>query len=255
VTAELHPAVAVGGEERQRRIREMFAGIAPRYELVNHVASGFLDVAWRRAAVRELRLRPGDWCVDACCGTGDLSRAVAGAGARVIGADFCRPMLAQGQAGCREAGVAALVEADARSLPLRNASMDGACVAFGIRNVVPPEAGLAELARVVRPGGRVVILEFSEPRHPVARALCRFYVGTVLPFACDLLSGRRGTYKYLSQTIGRWMAPAELGAAMERAGIGEVTWRPLTFGAVMLHAGTVTRHPEGNADAGPQDLP
>ena len=239
MSPELHPAVAAEGEERQRRIRDLFAGIAPRYELVNHVASGGLDFAWRRAVVRALALKDGDWCLDACCGTGDLSRAVASSGARVIGADFCRPMLAEGAARSRAAGVAGWLEADARRLPIRTGAMDAACVAFGIRNVVPPAAGLAELARVVRPGGRVAVLEFSEPRNRVIRALHRFYSRRVLPAACDLLSGSRGTYKYLPQTIGEWMSPEELARAMETAGMRDVRFTPLTFGTVMVHVGTV----------------
>ena len=239
MSAELHPAVSAEGEERQRRIRDMFAGIAPRYELVNHVASGGLDSAWRRAVVRALALKPGEWCLDACCGTGDLSRAVASAGVRVVGADFCRPMLVEGRGRARAAGVEGWLEADARRLPLRDSTMDAACVAFGIRNVVPPQAGLAELARVVRPGGRVAVLEFAEPPNRVIRALYRVYSRRILPAACDLLSGRKGTYKYLPQSIGAWMPPEELGRAMEDAGMGGVRWTPFSFGAVMLHVGTV----------------
>ncbi len=240
---ELHPAVAATGEERARRIRAMFAGIAPRYELVNRVTSVGLDRSWRRAVAGTLQLREGDWCLDLCCGTGDLARAVASAsGAQVIAADFCRPMLAHGRGtgrGGRAGEPATWLEADARQLPVRSASMDAACVAFGIRNVVPPAEGLREMVRVVRPGGRVAVLEFGEPRVPGLRGLYHLYSRHVLPVVGDMLSGRRGTYRYLPQTIGAWLSPDALAREMEAAGLHDVGWRSLTFGIVVLHWGTV----------------
>src|SRR5687768_3553742 len=139
---EVHPALAARGEERSRRVRDLFASIAPRYELVNRLASLGLDRAWRRSVVAALALRPGEWCLDACCGTGDLSRALTRTGVRVVGVDFCREMIHAGLRGTRSLAEAAL-EADARRIPVKDGSMDAACVAFGLRNVVPPEAALA----------------------------------------------------------------------------------------------------------------
>jgi len=235
---EVHPAAAAEGRERSRRVRDLFAGIAGRYDLVNRVASGGVDVAWRRSCVRELGLSAGDWVLDACCGTADLSAALAAAGARVLGVDFCRPMLVEGQ-GKSPPETVSLVEGDALSLPVRSGSMAGATVAFGIRNVVDPQAGVAEMARCVRPGGRVAVLEFSQPRSPLMAAAYRFYSNRVLPLIGDLLSGRFGTYRYLPQTIHSWHGPEQFAALMRSAGLVDVRWRALTFGIAALHLGTV----------------
>jgi demethylmenaquinone methyltransferase/2-methoxy-6-polyprenyl-1,4-benzoquinol methylase len=226
-------------DRREARIQRMFDGIAPKYDLLNHLLSLNVDKAWRKRVTRLVPVTDGP-ILDVCTGTGDLAFALAKkvqGRANVVGADFCRPMLERGAEDAADAGVAAFVEADARRLPVRTASVDGACVAFGLRNVVPPAAGLAELARVVKPGGRVVVLEFSEPKGRLVRALHGFYTGRVLPAACDLLSGSKGTYRYLPETIGTWMEPERLGREMEAAGLRQVRWRPLTFGSVMVHSG------------------
>jgi demethylmenaquinone methyltransferase/2-methoxy-6-polyprenyl-1,4-benzoquinol methylase len=242
---EMHPALAVRGEERSRRVRDMFASIAPRYELVNRVASFGLDRAWRREVVAALALSPGDWCLDACCGTGDLSREIARTGVRVIGVDFCPEMIRVGQGGSPAAQVA--LEADARRLPVKDQSMDAACVAFGLRNVVPPEVALAEMARVVRPGGRVAVLEFSEPRIPLVRRASRAYERRLLPWLGDLLSGRPGTYRYLPETIEAWHSPQALADLMEGAGLAAVHWRALALGIVTLHVGDRACPPGGRS--------
>jgi len=242
---ETHPAIAARGEERSRRVRDLFASIAPRYELVNRVASLGLDRAWRRAVVEVLALRPGDWCLDACCGTGDLSREMARSGARVIGVDFCREMIEVGLRG--DESPRAAFEADARRIPVKDGSMDAACVAFGLRNVVPPEAALAEMLRVVRPGGRVAVLEFSEPPIPLVRRICRLYERRLLPWLGDLLSGRPGTYRYLPETIEAWHSPQALADLMGRAGLAAVQWRALTLGIVTLHVGERACAPGGRS--------
>ena len=236
----VHPAAAACGPERAARVCDLFASIAPRYELVNRVASCGRDGAWRRAVVRELGLGPGDWCLDACCGTGDLSRAVARSGADVIAVDSCRPMLREGFRRRIPGSVIAWAEGDALHLPAATASMDAACVAFGLRNVADPAQGLSELARVVRPGGRVAVLEFSRPPSPVIRWCYDLYSCHVLPRLGDFLSGRRGTYRYLPETIRTWLSADELAAAMGQAGIEAVRVMPMTMGIVTLHIGVVT---------------
>lgn len=239
--ADLHPATAARGRERAELVRRLFAGIAPRYDLVNHLASLGLDVSWRRRAVKALGLAPGQWCLDACCGTGDLSLAVAGAGARVVGVDFCRPMLDHARAkaaAAPRADAVSLAEGDALRLPVATASMDGACVAFGVRNLADPVAGLRELARCVRPGGRVVVLEFSQPWPGPFRWLARWYCDVVVPWLGDRITGQQ-EYRYLPETMRRWLAPAELAQAFADAGLTDVRWQRLSAGIVALHVGTV----------------
>jgi demethylmenaquinone methyltransferase/2-methoxy-6-polyprenyl-1,4-benzoquinol methylase len=246
---ELHPAVAASGAPRAAEVRRLFAGIAHRYALANHVLSAYLDVSWRRAAARALAVGPGSWCLDACCGTGDLGLAVARGGCRVIGVDFCRPMLAAGRPAAPASAGMALVEADALRLPLRDRAVDAACMGFGLRNLVDPAAGLREMARVVRPGGRVAVLEFSEPSGRLSRPVFRAYVRHVLPRLGDAVTGSTGTYRYLPQTIGQWFDPAELAALMRACGLADVSCRRLALGAVALHVGTVG----ARAAAGPGD--
>jgi len=238
--AGLHPAVAAHGDERARLVRRMFARIAPRYDLVNRVASLGLDGLWRRRAVEALGLGPGDWCLDVCCGTGDLSLAVAGSGARVLGVDFCRPMLALavGKTAAPAGRGVTVAEADAHRLPVATASMDGACVAFGVRNLADPGAGLREMARCVRPGGRVVVLEFSRPWRGPVRWLARWYCDHVVPWLGDRLTGQQ-EYRYLPETMARWLAPEDLAHALRAAGLVDVGWRRLSAGIVALHVGTV----------------
>lgn len=244
VAGEVHPAAAARGEDRTAQVRALFGAIAPRYELVNSIVSAGRDAAWRRRVVAELGLQPGQSCLDACCGTGDLSRALADSGVDVIGVDFCRPMLEQGVAAPAGQARIAYAEGDAMRLPIGSASMDAACVAFGLRNLADPAKGVAELARVVRPGGRVAILEFSQPRLAPIRWLNEVYSSHVLPLVGDLVSGSWGTYRYLPQTIRTWLGPEELADLMRGAGLTDVRVLPMTLGVATIHVGVV-REPGG----------
>lgn len=231
-----HPAVEAEGRERSRLVRGLFAGIAHRYDLVNHVASLGLDRSWRRQVVRELDIARDERVLDACCGTGDLALELERAGARVVAVDFCRPMLVEARRKAAGRRVVA-VEGDVLHVPLPDASVAAATVAFGIRNVVDPIAGLAELARCVRPEGKLAVLEFSRPRPRLLRWAHGLYCARVVPFVGDLLTGRRGTYRYLPQTIDAWPTPEAFAEDMRRAGWDQVSYRLLSGGIVALHVG------------------
>ena len=220
----------------------MFAGIAGRYDLLNHLLSGNTDQRWRRFVARQLResLGEGAFVLDAACGTGDLALALAGAGrARVVGLDFCRPMLEiAARKSARRGGQISYVEADALRLPFPDAAFDVATIAFGLRNLAGVEDGLRELGRVLKPGGRLAVLEFSRPVLPGFRALFQFYFTRVLPRVGGLVSGSRGAYEYLPDSVSRFPAQRELAALMRRVGFERVSYRNLTGGIAALHVGT-----------------
>lgn len=227
--------------EHARRVREMFAGIAGRYDLLNHLLSGNVDKRWRRLVARELRssLVEGARVLDVACGTGDLSITLAEAGrAQVVGLDFCRPMLevARGKA-VNGARAVPFVEGDALRLPFADASFEAVTIAFGLRNLAGVAEGLAELRRVLKPGGRVAILEFSTPVVPGFRSLFRLYFTRVLPRVGGWISGSRGAYEYLPDSVAQFPDQQRLAALMREAGFAEVGYRNLTGGIAALHTG------------------
>ena len=231
--------------DHARRVRTMFASIAGRYDLLNHLLSGNTDRRWRRHVVRRLRadLTEGARALDVACGTGDLSLALAAAGrARVVGLDFCRPMLeiAARKAAAAPAGIP-FVEGDALNLPFAEASFDVVTIAFGLRNLASVEDGLRELRRVLKPGGRVCILEFSRPVVPGFRALFGFYFRRVLPVIGGLVSGSRGAYEYLPDSVSRFPDQQRLAGLMCENGFAEVEYQNLTGGIAALHSGSRPR--------------
>jgi len=178
--------------------------------------------------------------VDACCGTGDLSRDFAAAGARVVGVDFTFPMLEHAAPKLDGLpGRALFVHGDALALPLPSSVADVASVAFGLRNVSDPDAGLAEMARVVRPGGIVMVLEFSHPPSRLFGGIYRAYSNHVLPRIGALLSGDRAAYRYLPETVSKWPEPEELAARMRAVGLVDCEYVLLTGGVAALHTGRV----------------
>jgi len=234
--------------EQARRVREMFATIAARYDLLNHLLSGNIDKRWRRRVAKKLHtslapVAPGvlgaTRVLDVACGTGDLSLTLFESGkAQIVGIDFCRPMLeiASSKALKRGSDVS-FIEGDALSLPFLDSSFEAATIAFGLRNLASVEAGIAELLRVLRPGGKVIVLEFSKPTVPILRSFFRIYFTKVLPVFGGLISGSKSAYQYLPESVSRFPDQNELTAIMRRAGFEEVTFQNLSGGIAALHFG------------------
>jgi demethylmenaquinone methyltransferase/2-methoxy-6-polyprenyl-1,4-benzoquinol methylase len=237
--------------EHARRVREMFAGIANRYDLLNHLLSGNTDKRWRRLVAKRLHdvlERKGARILDIACGTGDLSLALAEkTGARIIGTDFCRPMLeiaarkARAATATTNAEEIPFVEGDALSLPFADESFDAVTIAFGLRNLSSVEAGLQELQRVLKPEGRAAILEFSTPVVPGFRGLFKFYFTRVLPAIGGMVSGSRGAYEYLPDSVSRFPDQKRLAQMMREAGFEDIEYKNLTGGIAALHMGTRPR--------------
>jgi len=216
----------------------MFARIAGRYDLLNRLLSAGVDRRWRARLVRRLSDLRGRTLLDSCCGTGDLAFALESAGARVVGVDFTPEMLAFARQ--KGAGRAArFVAGDALRLPLADESVDAAAIAFGIRNVADRAGGVREMMRVVRPGGTVIVLEFSLPRGRILGALYRFYFTRVLPRLGGWISGDASAYRYLPDTVLAWPAPGELRAEMEHLGLEHCGFELLTGGIACLNFGRV----------------
>lgn len=236
----------VGEGEHARRVREMFSGIAARYDLLNHLLSGNTDQRWRRLVARELQASLADpeaRALDVACGTGDLSLAIAKAtGARVVGTDFCRPMLEIAARKTLEQEQAIpFIEGDALRLPFADSSFEAVSIAFGLRNLSSVEGGLKELRRVLKPGGRAAVLEFSCPVVPGFRALFQLYFTRVLPRIGGLVSGSRGAYEYLPDSVSRFPDQERLAALMRKVGFEAVSYQNLTGGIAALHLGTRPR--------------
>ena len=214
-------------------VRRMFDRIAPVYDLMNRVMTAGLDQRWRRLTVREV-VSPGDRVLDGCCGTGDLAVAARKAGAgEVIGLDFSEGMLERAR---RKEPAIEWIQGDLLELPFEDGSFDAATVGFGVRNVADLERGLAELRRVLRPGGRVGILEITKPRGPL-KLFYRLWFDALIPLAGKVLPGGKA-YTYLPASVRRFPGPDELAALMRARGFGDVAYRRLGGGIVALHTGT-----------------
>jgi demethylmenaquinone methyltransferase/2-methoxy-6-polyprenyl-1,4-benzoquinol methylase len=218
----------------------MFAAIAGSYDLNNRLHSGWRDQAWRRFAVKKAQVRPTDEVLDCACGTGDLTRAFADAGAqRVVGLDFTPEMLAIAEQKRQRAGAdprVSYMEGDAQALPFPNASFDVLSIAFGIRNVADPIKAIAEFHRVLRPGGRLIVLEFDEPRTPILGWCASFYTKRIMPWTATLISGdRSGAYRYLPASVATFMDRQALGQAIERAGFADLQQSSLSWGVCVCH--------------------
>lgn len=234
-------AAAEGGAVKRAYVRRIFSEIAPRYDLLNHLLSFNIDKRWRTAAIRELgwtRAPEGSY-LDLCAGTLDVGTQlvrVPGFRGFVLGTDFALPMLRAGAGKAPRTALAA-VNGDALELPYRAEALDGAIVAFGIRNLADLGAGLREVHRVLKPGARFVILEFSTPRSAVVRAAYHAYFHHVLPWIGGVISGHRTAYAYLPRSVANFPVQEELAQRMRDAGFTDVRYRDLTFGVAAIHVG------------------
>jgi demethylmenaquinone methyltransferase/2-methoxy-6-polyprenyl-1,4-benzoquinol methylase len=226
-------------EAKRAYVRGMFAAIASRYDFLNHLLSLNLDRVWRRAAVRRLgwERTPSGIFLDLCAGTMDLAAALAsrpGFAGRVVASDFVQAMLALGRG---KSNRLLPVVADTLALPFADASFDGATVGFGVRNLTDLDAGLAEAARVLRPGARLVILEFTIPSWQPLRALYLAYFRRILPSVGRLVSKHRTAYTYLPESVLAFPDPAALAERMRAAGFAEVGYRGMSGGICAVHWG------------------
>ena len=215
------------------RIAGMFDAIAPRYDLLNHLLSAGIDRRWRAAAIRSLKLTGRETLLDVCAGTADVALAGRSHASRVIGVDFSGAMLALGLQKVRAAGRGA--HCSRARMPVADRSVDAVTVAFGIRNVQQPEVACVEMARALRPGGRLAILEFGVPRIPGIKPLYLWYFTHVLPRIGRAISGHAAAYSYLPASVGTFASPAEFMQTLRTAGFSDVRADPLTFGIVYLY--------------------
>jgi demethylmenaquinone methyltransferase/2-methoxy-6-polyprenyl-1,4-benzoquinol methylase len=247
------PVGASDARSAARAVREMFTAIAPRYDLLNHVLSFNIDRLWWRRTAREFRpvlSRPEARVLDLCCGTGDMTfalrRQARSACPQILGADFSHAMLQRARVKSADRSLhtsrypaPGWVEADALNLPFPDGHFNLVTSAFGFRNLADYDAGLREIARVLRSGGECGILDFSEPKGAMGRVY-RIYFKEVLPCVGTLISGVRGPYAYLPASVERFPEPDEMLARMRHAGLAEASWTPYTFGIAGLYRGKKT---------------
>ena len=227
--------------DKEGYVKAMFAQIASRYDLLNSVLSFNQHKAWRRRAVRLAAVTSGENCLDVCTGTGDFAvdlAAAVGAAGQVIASDFCEPMVRIGLGKVTRArgGRISMMVANAESLPYPSNTFDICTVGFGIRNVAHIDRAVTEMSRVVRPGGRVVILEFNRPRKVWYKPFVDFYLFSILPRIGGLLS-RQEAYTYLPESMKQFVSREELSAIMERSGLREIQLYDLNLGTVCIHTG------------------
>jgi len=230
-------------DDKEAYVESLFSTVAGKYDLMNTVLSLTRHRAWRRFAVRKARLKPGDSALDVCCGTGDfaleLAKAV-GENGRVVGVDFSESMLDVAGAKAARRGMRRIefVAANTCELPFDNDSFDCVTVGFGVRNLSDVDAGLAEMTRVLKPGGRLVCLETSEVRSTVLRLPWRFYFHILTPYAAALMGAKKWAYEYLPASAKEFLSREELARRFEKHGLRDVSAHDLMFGAVCVHVGT-----------------
>ena len=233
------------GKDKERYVNRLFASIAPKYDLLNSVISLGNHRRWRRTAVAMSGLGPGGTALDVATGTGDfaldLARAVGERG-RVVGADFCEPMLQLARRKLAGRPGVELVAANAECLPFASDTFDCATIGFALRNVASAAATIGEMARVTRPGGRVVSLEILGPRSRVLAPVWRLYFFRVVPQLAQVLGAERQAYDYLPESVAGFYSRDELAGMFRNCGLGNVVVRDLMFGAVCIHVGIKQQH-------------
>lgn len=237
----MQPNAEMNVPGKDRAVRAMFAEIAPSYDRLNHLLSVNVDKRWRRFTVGKLKdvlARPGAIALDLCCGTADLTLELAQQ-ARVVGCDFCHPMLVIGRdkVAASQSARASLAEGDALHLPFADGRFDAVTIAFGLRNLEKIEGGLAEIFRVLKPGGRGAVLEFSRPVVPIFREAFEFYFHRILPRIGAFVSGSSGAYSYLPASVRAFPDQARLAEMMRTAGFANVRYHNLSGGIAALHLG------------------
>lgn len=226
-------------DKRGKTIRDMFAGVAPRYDFLNHLLSASLDRLWRKRSAEALGVEPGARALDLCCGTGDQALAVGNRGADVFAADFCLPMLsiAQGKFAASAHRQPKTLASDALELPFSDNSFDGATISFGLRNVFDLDRALAEVSRVLKPGGRIAVLEFAIPESKLLRRPYLFYFERILPRIGRLLSPRGAAYSYLPASVSDFPQREDFVTHMHSNGFLMGRSRNLAAGIVCLYTG------------------
>ncbi len=237
-------------EQAARWVQQMFAGIAPKYDAINHVLSFNIDRRWRKVLMRSLGpvlKRPDARVLDLCCGTGDvLLEFQKASAAQIFGADFCHPMLLSAHRKAQQNGVPArLIEADALDLPMTDNTLDAISISFGFRNLANYDSGLRELHRVLKPGGLLAILEFSHPPGALVKAAYGLYSRVLMPVVGTAISGSREAYAYLPDSIRKFPKAGELLNMIKAAGFDEASFELLTGGIAALHLGwKKVKHPQ-----------
>lgn len=231
----------VEGDGRAAGVRDLFAAIASRYDLINDLQSFGLHRRWKRRMVRMAEVRPGQRALDLCCGTGDVAFALARAGAEVTAVDFSEPMLAVARARMSRddaGGRVRFEQGDALALRAADGAFDLVTIAYGLRNLRSFEAGLREMARVTRTGGRLVILDFGKPRNRLWRGAYFLHLQTVVPLLGRIFCGDSETHGYILESLRRYPEAPGIAELMRGAGWGGVRWEELLGGVMTLHAGT-----------------
>lgn len=228
-------------ESKRERVRAMFGRVAKGYDRLNSVLSMGLHHGWRRFAVRECAFPPGGRALDVAVGTGDFAIEIIGASGTAVGVDVCEPMLQEGRRKLERLGLGRrvrMVLGEAEALPVPSGSFDSATIGFALRNVTDIDGTFAEMARAVRPGGRVVALEISKPRNPVVRAGFSLYFYYLSPWVARLLGGDPQAYRYLPNSLKIFKSREWLCESMRRAGLQDVHFHDLSGGTVCIHVGT-----------------